>query len=381
MRKPAMILLLMCFSSLLVAQNASSHASAARPASSRQSTIQGCETGSDVQVVVTDEHTGKVYVLHGNDSLLKQNVGHEVIVTGIATPSRPSDKKGSIHLEVNHIQAIADTCARQSEPANTIAASQAALGSVTINPNATEPHVGYQAQAPQQGPAQSGSLSSTPSNPSVAIAGKTGNRGDTFPVTTTGSTGQVTPGVETQAGVAQSPGQHTGTVKNEIKPVPQTGAAPGAPPAPEQTAQNPIAAERIASSAQRAEVNNSQHQLGVNAQPNYNQSAQQQTARADQAVAGYEHQQAPPTLVGCLVNSDGGARHGYYLQEQKSGLRYRLNAAPAQLKEHINHLVEIVGRPGDREGTSKSVAGANQAVFEVTGVQDLAPTCGASVRR
>jgi len=186
----------------------------------------------------------------------------------------------------------------------------------------------------------------------------------------------------------------------------QAGA--GAPPAPEQAAQNSSDAERIASSAQRPEVNNSQHQLGVNAQPNYSRSAQQQTAKATQPLTANEQHpndrtelpgasqhinggerqreqqarkqhQAQPTLVGCLVSS--GLKPEYFLKEQTSGTRYRLDATADQLKDHVNHLVEVVGTPANREGKSNSVAANSEAVFNVTGVQDLAPTCGASSGR
>jgi hypothetical protein len=209
-----------------------------------------------------------------------------------------------------------------------------------------------------------------------------------------------------QAGEAQAPGQQTkinaGGVKNQ--------AAPGAPVTAEQTAQNPADAERIASSAQRAEINNSQHQLGVNAQPNYNQSAQQQTAQANQPVSGpdheqnrnaksgtelpgasqhmkgdkrereqqaRQHQQTHPTIIGCLV-AGGKSGKEFYLNEQGSGTRHRLSAPTEQLKDHFNHLVEVVGKPANREGKATAVAGQDQPAFQVSGIQDLAPTCGAS---
>jgi hypothetical protein len=390
--------------------------------------------GSDVTstYVVTDENTGEIYLLQGNDSLLKQNVGHEVIVTGAAYPVRPSDKKGSIgyispsepnrtgdtsanagqkalNFDITHIQPVANNCSQQSESQKAaIAASQAALGSVkSNNPNAIEPKVGYHAQAPQQTPGQQNPSAQDYGRP-VAVTGKTGNEGEEFPATTTSSVGQVTPGEETQAGKAQAAGRQTGIGEGGIRQPQAPTAAQGAPPAPEQAAQNPAAAERIASSAQRAEVNNSQHQLGVNAQPNYDQSAQQQTSQANQPVSGYEQNRNPqnqtslpgasqhigggqghwqqeaeknqngqPTLVGCLTSS-GPSSHEFYLTEQKSGTRYRLDATREELKDHVNHLVELVGKPGNREKTSKAVASRNEPVFQVSGVQDLAPTCGAA---
>ena len=41
-------------------------------------------------------------------------------------------------------------------------------------------------------------------------------------------------------------------------------------------------------------------------------------------------------------------------------------------------MVEVADEPGQREGESNSVAAGNEAVYEVSGVQDLAPTCGAA---
>ncbi|MGI9104061.1 MAG: hypothetical protein ACR2IF_16595 [Terriglobales bacterium] len=242
----------------------------------------------------------------------------------------------------------------------------------------------------------------------VAIGGKTGNEGHSQAVTTTDSAGQVTPGAETQAGKVQAPGENSGLggKSQGAKPT----AAEGAPPNFEQAAQNPAAAEQIAASAERAEINNSQHQLGVNAQPNYRQNAKQESQQANQAAGtGYaqnrdnqkgtelpgasqqisgskkeqekrsekaaEAQKPRPVLVGCLT-STGKDSHEFYLKEQKSGTQYRLDGLREQMKDHVNHLVEVVGKPGD--DSPKSVAGAKEPVFEVTGVQDLKPTCGAN---
>ncbi len=398
-----------------------------------ESTIAGCLLGSAVtsNYVLTDKHTREIYVLQGNEPLLKEQVGHEVMLTGMASPVQPSNQKGSIgyispsqphrtatsayagakalNFEVTHVQPLAVSCSQQTESEKAaIAASQAALGSTAQNPNATEPKVGYQAGAEPQGNQQISTPPAGPSGPTQPATGKTGNQGEAFPVTTTGSAGHVTPGNETQAGKAQEPGVQTGLGS-------VSGAAsmngPGAPPTAEQTVQTPTDAERIASSAQRAEINNSQHQLGVNAEPNYNQSAQQESAQANQSVTGpnyeqnrnpqtgtslpgasqritsgqhhreqqaEEHQQTHPTLVGCLQSGTGRDSHEFVLKEQASGTRYRLNASREELKDHVNHMVEVVGKPGHREGMSQAMAANNEAIFEVTGIQDLAPTCGAS---
>jgi hypothetical protein len=419
MRKLALAASILLFATTSFAQQAKKTSDAS------QSTIQGCVMGSAVtsSYALTDEHTGEIYLLRGNDSLLKQNVGHEVLISGSATAIRPSDKKGSIgyispsephrtatsayagqnalNFEVTHIQPVADTCAQQSESQKAaIAASQAALGTVDNNSTATEPRVGYSAQGPQSKPGQN-SGSDASSVPPLPAAGKTGNNGDTHGVSTTASAGQVTPGFQTEAGKAQAPGKQTDVDQN-LGSHQQPNAAPGAPPNQEQTAQNPAAAERIASSAQRAEINNSQHQLGVNAQPNYQQSAQQQTERANQPVAeqkaqtglpgasqhttggqrerqqqAEEHHKAEPTLVGCLSQSDKSGKE-FFLKEQNSGTRYRLSASPQELKDHLNHLVEVVGKPIQDKETAQAVAGNSEPAFDVTGIRDLAPTCGAA---
>jgi len=141
-------------------------------ASFSQSTIQGCVMGSAVtsQYVLTGENTGEIYVLQGNDALLKEQVGHEVVMTGTATPIRPSNQKGTLgyispnsspergtssqgaralNFQVNFIQPIANQCRQQTESQKeAIAASQAALGSVqSENQTATEPDMGYAAQS------------------------------------------------------------------------------------------------------------------------------------------------------------------------------------------------------------------------------------------
>jgi len=415
MRKLALSVSILLFATGSLAQQARKTSDAS------QSTIQGCVMGSAVtsSYVLTDEHTGEIYLLRGNDSLLKQNVGHEVLMSGSATSIR-SDKKGSIgyispiephrtatssyagqkalNFEVTQIEPVADTCAQQSESQKAaIAASQAVLGTVSKNSTATEPRVGYSAQGPPK-PEQNPAASSVPPLPA---AGKTGNIGDTHGVSTTASAGQVTPGFQTEAGKEQAPGKQTDVNQNlELRQ--QPNAAPGAAPNQEQTAQNPGAAERIASSAQRAEISNSQHQLGVNAEPNYQQSAQQHTERANQPVAeqraqtglpgasqhtaggqrerqqqAEEHHKAEPTLVGCLSQSDTSGKK-FFLKEQNSGTRYRLSASRQELNDHLNHLVEVVGKPIQDKGAARGIAGSAELAFDVAGIRDLAPTCGAA---
>jgi hypothetical protein len=60
--------------------------------------------------------------------------------------------------------------------------------------------------------------------------------------------------------------------------------------------------------------------------------------------------------------------------------RYRLSGSREQLKDHLNHLVGVAGKPHG-EDISKAIAGNGEATFDVTGIQDLAPTCSASHAR
>ncbi len=522
MRKPLFVLCIALASTALWAQQGSESkpfpaqhntpGSRQGPGSFNQSTIQGCLAGSETTstFVVTDEHTGEIYLLHGNDSLLKEQVGHDVMITGTAYPLRPSDKKGRVgyinpsapnetatsnragekgmNFDVSYVQPLANSCAQQTESQKSaIAASQAALGTVqSNNTSSTEPKVGYTAQSqsenqlvgcvsgsandlllsqpeqsrtyrlkgdtselkndlgkmvsitghlqPGSGPSRSGATEAAPilqvtgtqviqdtcsylPNPGhapIAATGKTGNTGEAFPVTDTSTSGRNTPGNETQAGKAQAPGPQTALDAGGVPQPQNQTAAQGAPQTAEQTAQNPAAGERIASSAERAEINNSQHQLGVNAQPNYNQSAAQQTTQANQPVQGSpyemnrnpqtgtrlpgesqtmrapkkgeqekekqaeERQRALPTLIGCLT-STGKASHEFFLTEKNSGTRYRLLSSREELKDHVNHLVEVVGKPAGQKG--RAVAGGSEPQYDVSGIQDLAPTCGTPTRR
>jgi hypothetical protein len=254
-------------------------------ASFSRSTIQGCVTGSAVtgQYILTDENTGEIYVLQGNDALLKEQVGHEAVMTGTATPIRPSNQKGTLgyvspnsspargtssqgaralNFQVNLIQPIANQCRQQTESQKeAIAASQAALGSVqSQNQNATEPYIGYAAQSQTQN-AFTGCISGSADDLLLT------QEGEHRTYRLRGNRAGLKTEVETQAGRAQQPGRKTGLTAGGVPQPLNITAAQGAPPTAEQTAQNPAAAERIAVAAQRAELSNPQQQLGVNAQP------------------------------------------------------------------------------------------------------------------
>ena len=286
-------------------------------AMAQQQIIQGC-VGSDSNSGYTlrDVSTGKTYKLRGAEAQVEQNVGHEVTAVGFVEKQE---------FEVKSVSSVASTC-------------------------------------------------TLPSQSPIAATGKIGNEGDVIPVTSSASAGITTPGVETQAGRAQSPGDQTNLSEGGSKPASQPRAAPGAPVPAEQIGQNPASAERIASSAERAEINNSRHQLGVNAQPNYSQSAQQQTARANQAAK--TGPASSPALTGCLTNT----RQGYGLREEKSGATLRLTASGDMLKDHVNHLVEVTGKQSGA-GKSSAVAGVESGWLQVTGIRDLAPTCSAHAGR
>ncbi len=82
------------------------------------------------------------------------------------------------------------------------------------------------------------------------LTGKTGNAGDTVPVTTTATAGYTTPGVQTEAGEAQQPG-------NQSQPGPPAAPErkrPGAPPSSEQPGQSRQEANVNAEAVTRTEV-------------------------------------------------------------------------------------------------------------------------------
>src|SRR5690242_3357747 len=223
----------------------------------------------------------------------------------------------------------------------------------------------------------------------VAVTGKTGNEGGARDVASTASAGSVTPPRESEAGRKQASGDQG------QKQIPREKQF-GAPKTAEETAQNPADAERMAQAAGRAELNNPQRQLGVNARPDYSQNrneqkgtelpgASQHPQASGQREQKREHeaeenQKARPTLTGCLTASGGESSREFFLSEEGSGRRYRLNGTPEQLNDHLNHTVRVAGRPGGGETAGKMVAGKEESSFFVTAVQDLAPTCSGGAR-
>jgi hypothetical protein len=347
-----------------------------------ESTIQGCVLGSMVrsQFILTDETTGRTYLLQGNDPELKAQVGHEVAMTGMASPI-PNQAKGGIgyhnpsaptagatrlagrgaatNFTVTDIERLANQCGRHAQnQRKVIAASEAALGSVnTDDRSALEPQIGYAAQSqsenvllgcvngsgndfvlfePQRrrmyflkgGGAQLGSTvgrlvqvtgrlvpgtgaqqthpvfdvermqviadcgyQMPPGAEPPQAAGRTGNKGDSFPVADTSTVGAVTPGNETQLGRIQEPGRHTGLAAGGLPQMQNQTVANGVPPTAEETAQNPVAAMEYSEAAEQSELNNPQKQLGVNARPSYKGVRRQQEAMECQK-GGVQQQQA-----------------------------------------------------------------------------------------
>ncbi len=91
------------------------------PASSSTTTpsssIQGCLSGSNGEYVLTQDNTGTIFKLNGDNNKLKDHVGHEVQVTGqLMGSSSPSGD-----------QAQASAQAANSAPANTIQVSDVTM--------------------------------------------------------------------------------------------------------------------------------------------------------------------------------------------------------------------------------------------------------------
>ncbi len=95
-------------------------------------------------------------------------------------------------------------------------------------------------------------LTPPPGSATSAVVGKSGNQQVAVPDTTTGTAGKVTPGYQTEAGVAQAPGTNTMPRTPARAPLPHS--QPGAPPIWEQAGQNPNSADVMAEAAARGEV-------------------------------------------------------------------------------------------------------------------------------
>jgi hypothetical protein len=108
------------------------------------------------------------------------------------------------------------------------------------------------------------------------VTGKTGNEATHIDVTTTGSAGQETPGVQTNLGAEQQPGKHP-EIKDSKASKPNQRPRPGAPPNWEQVGQDPGSAATGAAAAKRAEIGGSGGDtLGVDAMPQSDQTSEAQ---------------------------------------------------------------------------------------------------------
>ncbi|HEU5450907.1 MAG TPA: DUF5818 domain-containing protein [Terriglobales bacterium] len=448
-----------------------------------QSTIEGCLMGSGDRFILTDEHEGTIYLLSGNDSLLKGHVGQQVAITGVAGNIEPSnqpgqpgyinpsapDKEGaagtrmgakSKSFEVQYVQQEAAQChSANASQADAIAASNAALGSVANSNSGAAPQVGYTAGGDN---GLQGCLSGGPGNymlsqpnlrrqykvegdqsklqPQVghtvqltgnlqpgeapvfkadnvqqlaascnyrsnespqATGGKTGSAGDRVPVSSTASAGTVTPGYQTQAGEAQNPQDKAALNAGGANPPQHNTEKNGAPTPNEQIGEDRASAARMANAAHKGEIGgyeSGNYGLNGNApdysqakgQPPATQSAQNnapgsaaentqnQKGQGSEGGMAANRDQKPnrTTLTGCLEGTKNG--HQFTLRTE-DGRSIRLQGTRDELKDHLNHTVQVVGEQGGSSPQHRAVAGHNgEQGFTVDGINDLAPTCGGS---
>jgi hypothetical protein len=308
--------------------------------------LVGCVNGSGNKLTLTQNELRRTYELRGNTGQLQSNVGKLVKVTGKLVLGQQSA------FEVNQVTPLHDKCQYE--------------------------------QTGQVSPA----------------TGKTGPQHEAMNVTSTQNPRQTTPGVQTERGVEQNPSNPTRPQKygaNAGGSAPLT-ASQGAPANPNANPDNPESAQRIANAAQQSELSNSQATLGVNAQPNYSNSqnpqanaqatantAQQergQAAAGDAAnpkggaqQSGQNAQQASstgsaPVFTGCLTQSG----NSYVLTEKSSNEKFKIAGDTSKLKDHVNHMVQIVGNKTGTFGPAVGTSGDYQTLT-VQAIQDAAPTC------
>lgn len=117
--------------------------------------------------------------------------------------------------------------------------------------------------------------------PAVPVAGKTGQAATAVPVTSNRSVGETTPPSDVS--------------RNRVPP--QASTQPGQPPVPEDTAQNPADANKLAVAAQRAEIGTHNGTVGVPAQPGTGTLASQQQSARPAAVVQIETDGFQPAKV------------------------------------------------------------------------------------
>lgn len=306
--------------------------------------LQGCLASQAGGYVLSQPNLHRQYRVQGDDAQLKQNVGHQVQLTG----HMQSGAASVFHAD--NVQQLASSCNNR---------------------------------APQSG--------------AEAMGGKEGNAGDAVPVTTTASVGRPTPGMETEAGEAQKPG---GNAQASTAP-PQNNEKEGAPKPAEQIGQDRASAERISQAAHQTEVGGYHSgNYGINGNaPDYSQAKGQPAAtqennapgsakKTGEAMKGQEANdgfKSKPgvatqaesaqrtTLTGCLHGSENG--HEFTLATD-DGQQVRLQAPREDLKAHLNHKVRVVGKNTESESPNAMAGKAGAAkAFHVEQVTDLSGAC------
>ena len=214
-----LVLLTMLLSQLSPAQAQTSN----QPAQ----TFSGCLTSAN-GLLLLKQQGGHTYALNGHTEQLNKYLDHIVQVQG--TPEKPQDAKlvgAALRVKVYKV------------------GSECKLGLHSLSRATPEWK-------------KSG-------EPAVPVAGKAGQAATAVPVTSNRSVGETTPPSDVN--------------RNRVPPQPSR-QQPGQPPVPEDTAQNPADADRIAVAAQRAEIGTHNGTIGVPAQPGTGTlSTQQQSAR------------------------------------------------------------------------------------------------------
>jgi hypothetical protein len=275
------------------------------------SNLSGCLVQGNGRFWLAGSGNAGVYALESGD--LSAHVHHVVRVGGY-----PLSRPDSDHRMAFHVASIADT-------------------GELCNPEANE------------------------QLPAIAVTGRGGPQEAVVPETSTHVT-QQTAGVETKAGIAQQRGQNApipGTPPNERV---------GYPPNWEQVGESRGAAADLAASAEQTEVGAPQGTYGVGStRPNYqNPGASQEIGGAQSPMQHSANTNAatpvganspPNSMQGCVSQANG------QWQLTSGAKTYRLQGNTANLKGWNGHTVAVTGRV------------VNGSTFQVSGVQDVSPTC------
>ena len=205
-------------------------------------TYEGCLTAANGLLLLA-QSGGHAYALHGRTEELNKYLDHTLQVQG--TPEEPQN------------------------PRTIGAALRVKSWKVT-----GECHLDLRSLSPAT-PAWKKS-----GEPAVPIAGKTGKDAIAVPVTSNRSVGETTPPNDV-----------------ERKGIPPPPSQPGRPPVPEDTAQNPRDADRMAVAAQRAEIGTPNGTLGVPAEPGIGALASRQSAAKPAALVHINGEEFLPEKV------------------------------------------------------------------------------------